>query len=106
MQRIAIWYRDFYDVPRLFVALHEEATYLFDCAFDQEADEYAKSFRVYRLTAAGFPSVDGDWQALARQGVLIGEVAVQDVEFDATRRASIAPEVFARIQPPSASVLG
>ena len=34
-----IEYRDFWDVPRLFVVGHKDKIYLFDSQFDEEIDE-------------------------------------------------------------------
>ena len=35
-----IQYRDFYDVPRIFVADYQGRLYLFDCPFDEALDDY------------------------------------------------------------------
>lgn len=41
-------YRDFYDVPRLMlVADRDSYRWIFECLFDEEADEYSDFYSVY-----------------------------------------------------------
>lgn len=82
---LPIRYVDFYDVPRLF-AVEAEPVLLFESRFDDEADEYAEQFRVFRLAA--MPSTSQLGEAVA-SGEFIGEVPVDAVRFDETRRAAV-----------------
>jgi hypothetical protein len=43
-----IRYRDFYDLPRIFITSYNGQDYLFDCPFDDELDDYPDSYRVYQ----------------------------------------------------------
>lgn len=81
-------YRDFYDVPRLILAMDEAARYwIFDCAFDEELDDYPSEYEAY---FAG-----DDLQRAERvltlhlQGVKsprVGIVPVVSLEFDQSKR--------------------
>lgn len=92
---IRIRYREFYDVPRLFLAEYAGAAYVFDWPFDERTDEYPEHYRVYRLPSDLSVAPDaGSWEELTRAGTLLGEVPVKAVRFDATRRAAIDDSVF------------
>lgn len=92
---VAIQYREFYDVPRLFLAKQGGTVYVFDCPFDEVADEYPAHHRAYRLPSEMGAAADaGSWEDLPRAGTFVGEVPVEAVRFDATRRAAIDDTVF------------
>ena len=92
---LPIRYRDFYDVPRAFVVEHRGSIYLFDCPFDDNADEYPAHYRVYRLSEHFMSSLDkGTWSDLAKEGTFVREIPVDSVRFDETRRASIDGEIL------------
>lgn len=98
MTWILIRYRDFHDVPRAFVVEHAGSTLFFDCPFDGLADEYPDVYRVYRLDPARATALgEGAWADLAGDGSLIGEIPVDRVRFDATKRAAIDDAVFGMI---------
>jgi hypothetical protein len=83
-------YRDFCDVPRMFLVVLEGRTYLFDCAFDDELDEYSADYAVYELHSFHIDALSLDWTELPHQeATLKGRVPVRDVLFDATRRRQI-----------------
>lgn len=94
----AIRYRGFYDVPRIFVVTAAGATYLFDCPFDDELDDYRDRYAVYRLSADVIPE-RGSWDGLPGRGVLLGEVPVAEVRFDPTRRQAMDAAVLDRVAP-------
>ncbi|MBC8112850.1 MAG: hypothetical protein H7062_00580, partial [Candidatus Saccharimonas sp.] len=72
-------------------------TYLFDCAFDPEADEYLEFYRVFRLRV-GAPVEDGSsWDNLTASGDFLVGVRTSDVHFDPTLRAAIDENVFSKI---------
>jgi hypothetical protein len=81
------WYRDFWDVPRLFCVVGPSGVLLFDCPFDHERDEYAPAYAV-RLVRAVEPADADQVIELARQAEVVASLAVSDAVFDATRRAS------------------
>jgi hypothetical protein len=95
MAMIPIRYRDFHDVPRAFVVERTGSLYFFDCAFDDQIDQYPDRYKVYRLDAALSPKLDfGSWETLATKGRLIGEVLVRRLQFDPTHRAAVDDSIF------------
>jgi hypothetical protein len=99
MSMIPIRYRDFHDVPRAFVVEHAGSTFFFDSPFDEEADEYPDTYRVYTLDPARAMGLgERSWVDLASDGRLIGEIPVDRVRFDATKRAAIDDGVFGMIR--------
>ncbi|HEY3212369.1 MAG TPA: hypothetical protein VGL16_04080 [Actinomycetota bacterium] len=81
---------------------YEGETYLLDCPFNEQADEYPDEypddFAVYRLTrevseAARRPT--SSWVNLREEGTLLGRVPVKLVRFDESRRRFLDSEVFA-----------
>lgn len=90
MQWATIQYRDFYDVPRIFVTNHQGQLYLFDCPFDDALDDYPDSYRVYQLPALTEAELAGSWENLPSRALrVLGTVAVTDVQFDPTKRAYV-----------------
>lgn len=95
MSWATIRYRDFYDVPRIFIVTHNGKPYLFDCPFNDELDEYSESYRVYRLQAIPENELKGSWERLPEEAVgMLGEVPVEEVQLDATKRKSISTSVL------------
>jgi hypothetical protein len=95
---LPIHYRDFYDVPRMLVVEYSARLYLLDAPFDEEADEYADVYTVYRLPDASRHRVELDsWGGLAATGERIGQVPVAEVEFDDSKRRLINDEIFRRL---------
>lgn len=92
---LPIRYRDFYDVPRLVVFERNDELFLLDSAFDDEADEYSETFTVYRLPAAARALLDADsWANLSGMGEAIGQIDVDAVEFDPTRRSGVSATIL------------
>lgn len=90
MNWATIRYRDFYDLPRIFITSYNGKQYLFDCPFDDELDDYPNSYRVYQLPALSEAELQGSWQRLpARAVIFLGAIQVAAVEFDPTKRESI-----------------
>lgn len=97
---LPIKYRDFYDVPRAVAFEHRGATYLLDCPFDDEADEYGHSYCVYRLSSLQLDELDNmDWRELSKKGVVVGQLPVGNVEFDESKRRSIVVDSLGEILP-------
>ena len=93
----AIRYTEFYDVPRVFVFEHGGALFLFDCPFDERADEYPDHYSVYRIDGRALPADhQPDWPKLMGAGRQIGECQVSAVRFDVTRRSAVDDSVLAR----------
>jgi hypothetical protein len=92
---LPITYRDFYDVPRLIVVEWRGDLYLLDSPFDEDLDDHADTFTVYRLPADARDAVaEASWAALPRSGEAVGQIAVQAVQFDSTRREAVSDELF------------
>jgi hypothetical protein len=44
-----IMYRDFYDVPRVFLVRYKQHLYLFESAFDDQGDDYSQTYDIYLM---------------------------------------------------------
>lgn len=85
-----ISYRDFYDVPRVFVVHHRGRLYLFDSPFNQADDEYASNYTIYELPGSSLPTNGISWAGLESMATRrLGTVPVERVVFDPTRRDSV-----------------
>jgi hypothetical protein len=94
-------YRGFYDVPLIFITPYRGETYLFDCPFDEEREDDSDSYKVYLLPPLTDEELPKDWTTLYTRAIrYLGEVLVEKVCFDPTRRnsvdASILDELIAR----------
>lgn len=91
---VDIIYREFYDVPRIFVFLLEDRWFLMDSPFDDTADEYPDYYVLYELPD-DFVVPSGSWEGLPQVAVrALGRVPLDSVVFDASRRKSIATSTF------------
>jgi len=91
-----IQYRDFYDVPRIFIVKYENSTLLFDSPFDDITDEYTQEYSVYLIHNPSKDDLQGDWKVLVSKAErLLGRVPVSKVQFDLTKRKEINLEIFA-----------
>ncbi len=90
-----ILYRDFYDVPRMFVVRFGGKTYLFDCPFDEIKDEYGTHYSVFLMPPLDDADLAGDWRKLLSLAVqLKGKVPVSDVKFDTSKRKEVNVDFF------------
>ncbi len=95
MNWAAIRYRDFYDVPRIFITALDGKQYLFDCPFDDELDDYSDRYCVYQLPVILDDDLEGSWERLPDRAVcLLGAVPVAEVQFDPTKRERINTTVI------------
>lgn len=104
-----IHYRDFYDLPRIFITSYNGKQYLFDCPFDDELDDYSDSYRVYQIPALPEKELQGSWERLPELAMsFCGVVPVAEVQFDPTKRKSVNTAIFrellARQEPQTALV--
>jgi hypothetical protein len=81
-------YVEFYDVPRVIVFTVDGATYLLDSPFVKKQDDYSSSYQVYQMPD-GF--ADSEWGSdpLAKAVSRLGEVPVNSMVFDETKRRLI-----------------
>ena len=91
-------YREFYDIPRIFLTQTEKGLLLFDCEFDPEKDDYRATYKVYLMPG----SIDdtawkGSWEQLPERATkFLGDIPTTDVEFDPTLRRQINAEILGR----------
>jgi len=91
----AIIYSGFHDTPLTFVVWHRGAQYLFWREFDDELDDYPRSYDVYRLPELPDDALVATWNSLPEQAICkIGSVPLRAVVFDPTNRQSIDSSVF------------
>lgn len=92
---VAIQYRDFYDVPRLFIAEFGGVQFLFDASFNDTLDDYPDEYAVSILPRLRPDELAGSWQGLSDRAVRkLGQVPIASVTFDADRRRYIEAEVL------------
>jgi hypothetical protein len=92
---LGIRYRDFYDVPRAFVVEYEGSLYLFDCLFDHDLDDYEGRYAVYLVKDELRRRIDMiSWVDLGNRSVRVGEVPVDSVEFDPSKRSAVNSRIF------------
>ena len=85
-----IRYYEFCDVPRAFIAADTAGTYLLDCPFDDQLDDYPEFYEVFAMPALGDELLSGSWADLSRHALgRLGRVRVSDVRFDASRRREV-----------------
>jgi hypothetical protein len=86
MAWIPFGYRDFWEVPRLIVCTVAGREILLDSPYDEATNSYAPVYQVYRMPAIPLqgqePPPDDDPE-------LVGTLAVEALEFDATRRQEL-----------------
>ena len=93
---VPIVYRDFHDVPRIFIASLDQQRFLFDCPFDRAMNEYSAAYEVYSLKD-DFVAPDGSWDALVGEATEhLGSVSVTSVQFDPTARRCIRRNLLER----------
>jgi hypothetical protein len=90
-----IIYRDFWDVPRIFIVRHHDRQYLFDCRFDESTGDFDEMYRVYTLPELPESELKGSWVQLAEKAEsYLGEIPISTVKFDSTKRRSIDPQII------------
>ena len=93
-------YRDFWDQPRIFFVRHDGRLYLFDCAFDDETEDYPETYAVYEMPNLTESDYAGSWAHLSDRAIRhLGEIPLDQVRFDPTRRRQIDTAVFATLIP-------
>ncbi len=85
---VAIVYRDFHDVPRLFGFTQQETWFVCDCPFDDVTDNYPTEYFVYRVRSYRGSDPTGEWSHLKPHAELLGRIPVDAIRFDESRRAS------------------
>jgi hypothetical protein len=92
---LTIRYRGYYDIPRMIVVKKDRSLFLLDCPFDDSIDEYPSVFTIYRLPPDLESQLDNmSWERLGSLGERLGQIPVELVEFDTTRRNAINASIF------------
>lgn len=92
---IDIRYRDFWDVPRIFVLIIEGRLLLADCPFSDQLDDFPDFYSLYELDPAVTVSDEGSWENLHEQAISdLGTIPVSEVIFDETKRKRVSADVF------------
>jgi hypothetical protein len=95
-----IKYRGFNDIPLIFLTVHSNGTYLFDCPFLDDVEDDADFYRVYLMPEMQESDLPKDWTTLAAKATrFLGEVPKAKVRFDSTRRQAVDAAVFALLPP-------
>ena len=103
--RVKFAYRDFYDVPRMLVLRYRGLKLLMDSPFDGLSDEYSPVYSVYLLPAEVNEQELDSWVALPHLATQrIGEIPVDQVRFDPTKRVEIDTEAIDNLLDASRSV--
>lgn len=98
MEWADIRYRDFYDLPRIFITNYQGQLYLFDCPFDDELDDYPDSYRVYQLPALTEAELEGSWEDLPNLATsFLGVSPVSEIQFDSTKRECINTAILNKL---------
>jgi hypothetical protein len=83
-------YRDFWDVPRMFLLDYAGRSLLFDCRFDEEREDYVDAFDVYVMPTLGPEELQRPWADLPQRAFgRLGSILLTDLMFDTTRRTSL-----------------
>lgn len=94
-QSISIEYREFWDVPRIFLARYEGKLFLFDCVFDETTEDFPDYYQVYQLPNLEPEELAGSWAHLSTKAILcFGKVPIQRIPFDASKRRNIASTIL------------
>jgi hypothetical protein len=93
-----IEYRDFWDQPRIFFVHHDGRLYLFDCPFDEETEDFQDTYTVYEMPELTGTDYAGSWAHLPDKAIRsVGEVPLDQVHFDPTKRRQIDTAIFANL---------
>jgi hypothetical protein len=99
MSYTTIQYRDFYDVPRIFVARSTNETFLFDSRFDDLKDEYDTEYTVFLMPMLSDGELTGDWKSLKERAIrLLGTIPVSEVQFDSTKRKQVDLNILGKLR--------
>lgn len=85
-----IQYRDFWNVPRIFVTSYRGQTILFDCPLDDETEDFPDFYKVYLLPVLAPEVLADSWENLHTQAIAtLGQIPISQVHFDSTKRNEI-----------------
>src|SRR4051812_31790045 len=92
---VPIRYRDFWDVPRIFLAEHRGQRFLFDCPFDEDTEDFPHHYHVYLLPALTEDEWAVSWESWRGRAIrCLGVVPIKSVLSDAPRRTEVGTELL------------
>ncbi len=92
---VPIIYREFYDVPRVFIVKYKQHVFLFESVFDEKTDDYSEDYDVYLMPELAEEEISGSWEKINSKATRkIGKILVSAVEFDITRRRNVKVTVL------------
>jgi hypothetical protein len=95
-----IEYRDFWDVPRMFLVRHDGHLYLFDCEFDEETEDFRNFYKVYIMPELSEEERSDAWIKLPNKAThFCGSVPTGSVLFDETKRNYIDTAILDSLAP-------
>ena len=96
--RVKIIYREFYDIPRVFIVNYNEKLFLFESEFLDKADDYSNQYKIYLLPKLTQDELNGSWVDMNRKAICnLDSVHVNSVEFDSTLRKDIDTKIIDNI---------
>ncbi|HEV8290655.1 MAG TPA: hypothetical protein VGP94_01970 [Tepidisphaeraceae bacterium] len=79
----------------MFIVEFNGFQFLFDGSFDEAIDDYPQEYAVSLLPNLSQKELEGSWERIDERPVRkLGRVPVSAVQFDATRRKSIATDLL------------
>ena len=94
-QQAPIQYRDFYDIPRMFIVDFNGFQFLFDASFDDSIDDYPDQYSVSLLPNLTHKELAGSWEHIGERPLRqLGRVPTSAVHFDPTKRKSIDTDLL------------
>ena len=87
---IPIRYREFYDVPRIFLVEFRGYLFLFESMFDEKFDDYSIDYDVFMMPQDSALDLLGSWDQLSAKALKhLGKCPIENVTFDESRRREI-----------------
>src|SRR5207249_9117032 len=96
-------YVEFYDVPRAIALRHRGRLLLLQSAFDEKLDEYPDNYSVFVLPESAEASLArSSWEFLENGLTCIGQIPVEAVRFDPTKRKTLDSSILDKLTDDSA----
>jgi hypothetical protein len=90
-----IQYREFWDIPRIFIAPLQGKTFLFDCRFDEALEDFPDYYEVFLLPHVDSAELVGSWDGLRNRATqFIANVPIERVQFDPSNRREVNTAVL------------
>lgn len=97
-----IQYREFWDVPRIFLVPYRGRWFLFDCPLDERTEDFPDAYQVYVIPEPTGEELSGSWDKLHEKAThCLGKVAISAARFDSSKRremdTAVLDELTARL---------